>query len=64
MDGKGPAFYTTGNLDSYLDLKPATATEASGGGNGTWLIAVIVAAVAAALIVWLVLRRRPKAEEA
>jgi peptide/nickel transport system substrate-binding protein len=63
MDGKGPAFYTTGNNDSYLNLKPA-ATETSSGSNSTWIIVAIVAVVVVALVVWLIMRRRPRAEEA
>ena len=35
-DGKGPAFFTTGNVQSYLDLQP-TAVAATSGGSGIWI---------------------------
>jgi hypothetical protein len=49
--------------DSYVDLKPVTATEttADSGGSTGVIVAVIVAVVAVAAIVAFVLaRRRPK----
>ncbi len=62
--GKGPAFYTTGSTDSYLNLKPVTAA-ASSGSNSAAMVGIVVAVVAAvAIALWLLLRRRrTKAEE-
>jgi peptide/nickel transport system substrate-binding protein len=63
MDGKGPAFFTTGNVTSYVDLQPVQ-TETSGGAKGLWVaVVVIVAVVIAVAALVLVRRRRPHAEE-
>jgi peptide/nickel transport system substrate-binding protein len=61
--GRGPAFYTTGYYQSYIDLKPQ-ATTSAGSKTGLWVAIGLAAVVAIALIVWLVRRRRPVAEEA
>ena len=61
-DGKGPAFLTTGNVQSYVDLKPQTFAATSSHA-GVWAAIVAAVVVVLALIVWLVLRRRPRAEE-
>ena len=60
----GPAFYSSFNMDSYLQVQPkATATHS--GGASTWWLAALTAAIAAALVaLWLALgRRRGRAEE-
>jgi Na+-driven multidrug efflux pump len=62
FDGTGPAFLTTGYVQSYVDLKPVEA-EASSGGSTLWIAAVAAAAVGALVIIWLVRRRRVQAEE-
>ncbi len=63
MQGKGPAFFTTGNVTSYLNLQPVKA-ETAGDGTGVWVAVVVGVAVAALVIVWLLIRRRrPRAEE-
>ncbi len=56
-DGHGPAFYTAGNVDSYLNLKPKTATTASGTSPMVWLAVGLVAIVVIATVVWLTRRR-------
>jgi len=62
-DGHGPAFYTAGNVDTYLNLKPAATTTASGTSSLVWL-AVGLAAVAVVVAVLLLRRRsRPLAVE-
>ena len=59
MDGNGPAFFTAGNVDSYVNLKPATSTEAAGtGSSSTWVIVAVIAVALIALLAFLVLRRR------
>ena len=64
FNGTGPAFLTTGYPQSYIDVRPV-ATETSGGsGVGLWVAVAAGAVVVLALIVWLLARRRPKAEEA
>ena len=64
FNGTGPAFLTTGYPQSYIDVRPV-ATEASGGSSvGLWVAVAAGAVVVLALIVWLLVRRRPKAEEA
>jgi peptide/nickel transport system substrate-binding protein len=50
---------------TYIDVKPVTARQSTGGGLGTGAIVAIVlgAVVLAGIVVWLVLRRRPKEVE-
>ena len=62
-DGRGPAFNTTGNVQSYLDLKPA-AKAGSSVGMGVWIAVAAAVVLVVALIVWLVRRRAPVPEEA
>ena len=63
MQGKGPAFFTTGNVDSYLNLQPVKA-ETADGNTGSWVAVTMGVAVAALVVVWLLVRRRrPRAEE-
>jgi peptide/nickel transport system substrate-binding protein len=63
MSGNGPAIYSAGNIDTYLNLSPRAAEPASG--TSSALIAVIVAAavVVVLVVVWLLRRRRPRAVE-
>jgi peptide/nickel transport system substrate-binding protein len=64
MDGRGPAFYSAGNVDTYLNLQPQ-AVEKTSRGNGLTIALIGVAAVVVlgSISVWLFLRRRVKAEE-
>jgi peptide/nickel transport system substrate-binding protein len=62
-DGKGPAFLTTGNVQSYVDLKPQTVAATSSR-TGIWIAVAAAAVVVLGLLVWLIKRRRPRAEEA
>jgi len=60
-EGKGGAFYTADNVDSYLFVQPATAeADTGGGGSNTGLIVGIVVAVVVVIgiVVWLLRRRR------
>ena len=66
MDGNGPAFYTAGNIDSYLNLTPREAVASSSSSSSsltTVLIigAVVVVVVIVLLVVWS--RRRTQAVE-
>ena len=63
LNGNGPAIYTAGNLDTYLNLRPAAAHESQGNANWVIIVVVVVGCVLAVAIPWLVLRRRGKAEE-
>ena len=65
MNGKGPAFNTTGNLDTYLKLQPV-ATSSSGGARGVLIVVAIVVVVALVAVAIVLMRRRrgPAAEEA
>ncbi len=63
--GRGPAFVTTATVDSYVNLKPVTATASSGGGARGATIAIAAAVVIAATVaILLVRRRRVRPEEA
>jgi peptide/nickel transport system substrate-binding protein len=62
-DGTGPAFYTAGNVDSYLNLEPVSGAPKSGGGAGRVVLVVAAAVIAVAIVVVLVRRRRPRATE-
>jgi len=64
MNGQGPAFNTTGNVDTYLKLQPA-ATSSSGGARGVVItIAVAVVAILIVAAIFVLRRRRgPAAEE-
>ena len=64
LNGRGPVFMTTGNVDSYLNLKPVTTATGGGGAKGTTIaIVVVVLVVVAGLALWLVRRRRAGVEE-
>jgi peptide/nickel transport system substrate-binding protein len=62
-NGEGPAFFTAGNVDTYLNLTPASSKAATGSsGHATvWIVAVVAAA---AIVVLLVLRRRRRTHAA
>jgi peptide/nickel transport system substrate-binding protein len=65
MNGNGPAFWAVDNQDTYLKLKPVTATEPAGqDGSSAWIVivvaAVVVVAVGAVALLW---RRRSRAVE-
>ena len=53
--GAGPVFYTTQNVETYLNLRPAEEAG-EGGGASRSIVAVIVIAVAAAIVVGVVVR--------
>ena len=65
IGGRGPAFYTAGNIDTYLNLKPVVASDTAASGGSTLTIAIVVAAaiVVGGIVAWLLLRRRPRASE-
>ena len=44
-DGNGPAFFTAGNVDTYVNLKPVTAPRrgGSGGSSTTWIVVAVIA---------------------
>jgi len=59
-DGNGPAFFTAGNVDTYVNLKPVTATAAAGGAGSsstTWIVIAAVAVIVIAIVVVLLRRR-------
>ena len=58
--GNGPAFYSAGNIDTYLNLTPRAAQEASGAQGLTIALVVSVVIIALGVGVWLVVRRRPR----
>ena len=47
--GTGPAFYTSQNVDTYLNLRPADETG-DGGGASRSIVAVIAIGVAAVIV--------------
>ena len=57
-DGSGPAFFTAGNVDTYVNLKPVIATAAEGSSSTTWIVVAVIAVAIIALVAWLVVRRR------
>ena len=62
-NGEGPAFFTAGNVDTYLNLAPAGSNAATGSGGHTtvWIVALIAGA---AVVVVLLLRRRRRTHAA
>lgn len=62
MDGTGPAFNTAGNLDSYLNLAPRTASASKSNSTG-WIAAGVVVLVIVVAGLVLLRRRRDRAEE-
>jgi peptide/nickel transport system substrate-binding protein len=61
LDGKGPAFYTAGNIDTYLNLKPQASTKSSGS-NSALIAGIAVAVVVIVLIIVFVSRRGKKTQ--
>ena len=57
-NGSGPAFFTAGNVNTYLNLQPRAASTTSTGSGTNAIVVVLVAAAAAAAIVFLMWRRR------
>jgi peptide/nickel transport system substrate-binding protein len=65
MNGNGPAFYTAGNIDTYLNLQPKQATASSGGSSSS-VVAIVIGIVALVVVVVVALvwsRRRSRAVE-
>ena len=64
MSGNGPAIYTAGNIDTYLNLTPREAA-AAGGTSSLTLVLIAGAAIALAVVFGAVVwsRRRTRAEE-
>lgn len=61
MSGHGPAFYTAGNIDTYLNVRASVLNAAEGGAGGASIflvVAVVVAVVAIAGAVTVVVMRR------
>ena len=65
IDGPGPTFSTSYNVETYLNLKPAVASSGETGGSSTTTIVVIaaIAVIVAGVVVWLVVARRRRREE-
>ena len=63
FNGRGPAFMTTGGVESYLNLRPVTASSSGGGRGATIAIVAAIVVVIASLTVWLLRRRRTRTEE-
>ncbi len=60
----GAIIYTTDNIDTYRLIGPKTAVVEEAGSSWTWLyIAIAFAVVAIIVVVWLLVRGRPKAIE-
>ncbi len=54
----GPVAFINDNIDTYLNLRPATDAQESGGSSSTWVYAVVaVTVLAIAVVVVLLLRR-------
>ena len=65
FNGRGPAFVTTGPVDSYLNLAPVAASSAGGGAKGSWIaVGVVAVLVVVAIVTWLLRRRRTAVEVA
>jgi len=62
-DGNGPAFFTAGNVDTYLNLKPVVATTATTSSSSTVWIVVGLASAVVIVVAVLVLRRRGRVRE-
>ncbi len=63
FNGHGPAFNTEGNIASYLNLRPKTATAGGGSSKSALIVAAAAAVVVVAIVVIVLRRRRPQAEE-
>jgi peptide/nickel transport system substrate-binding protein len=64
FQGRGPVLMTTGNVESYVNLQPVTASSSGGGKGATIAIVVAALVVIAGAATWLVRRGRSRAEEA
>ena len=59
-DGNGPAFFTAGNVDTYVNLKPVVATTtATSSSSSVWIVVGLVGA-AVIVVALLLLRRRSR----
>jgi peptide/nickel transport system substrate-binding protein len=63
MSGHGPAFYTAGNIDTYLNLKPRTAQQVSGARSVTTVLIITGALIVLGVCAWIYVRRRPRKTE-
>ena len=63
MSGHGPAFYTAGNIDTYLNLTPRTAQQVSGARGVTAALIIGGALMVLGAGVWLYVRHRPRKTE-
>ncbi len=65
QNGTGPAFWAVDNQDTYVKLRPVTATggEDGGGAGGLWIAAVASIAALAAIVLVIALRRKTRTEE-
>jgi peptide/nickel transport system substrate-binding protein len=57
-NGNGPAFYTAGNVDTYLNLAPSAAKAATSSAGRTTVWIVVVGAGAIAVVLLILWRRR------
>ena len=63
-DGTGPAFYTAGNVDSYVNLRPVAARATRGAASTAWIVgAAVIVAIVVACVFALRRRSRPRAVE-
>jgi len=59
-DGNGPAFFTAGNVDTYVNLKPVAATTTvTSSSSSVWIVVGLVGA-AVIVVVLVLLRRRSR----
>jgi peptide/nickel transport system substrate-binding protein len=56
-DGKGPAFFTAGNIDTYVNLKPVVAAATAGTSSNLGIVLAIVGVVIVVVAALLVRRR-------
>jgi len=65
QNGNGPVFWAVDNQDTYVNLRPATASEEAGGGTSAvmWIAVIAVAAAVIAFVVVMLLRHGGKTEE-
>jgi len=58
-DGNGPAFFTAGNVDTYVKLKPVAAGAATTAtSSSVWIVAGFAAVIVVALVAVVMRRRR------
>jgi peptide/nickel transport system substrate-binding protein len=59
-DGNGPAFFTAGNVDTYVNLKPVAATTtATSSSSSLWIVVGLLGAVVI-MVLLLLLRHRSR----